>query len=82
MGTAFFLKKKNADMQGRANPGVQGVPCTRAAEIKGRQFFFYVWQSSISVLWYGAAFITLHQRGITTGRSPDDIIVASCIVED
>ena len=29
----------NFSIQGRANPGVQGVPRTRAAEIKGRQFF-------------------------------------------
>ena len=40
------------------------MPCTRAA------IFFYVWQSSISVLCYGAAFIILHQGSISTERDP------------
>ena len=56
--------------QGRANKGMQGVPCTRVAEIKERQFLFYVWQSCISVLCYETAFIIWHQGGISTGRGP------------
>ena len=55
--------------QGRANPGVQGVLAPGRQKLRG-SIFFYVWQSSISVLCYGAAFIILHQGGISTGHGP------------
>ena len=56
----------------RATPtqGCQGCLAPGLQKLRGGNVF-YVWQSSISVSCYGAAFIILHQGGISTGRGPD-----------
>ena len=39
--------------QGRANPGVQGVPCTREAEIKGGgNFVFFLLYDRVVYQYY------------------------------